>query len=103
MSRGVKGRVAAKRDANEPEIVNALVRAGATVERLSMQGVPDLLVGYQGRTYLIEVKTEKGSLTDDQREWVSDWRGGRVRILRSIDQVELWLNECIVELAVRDD
>ena len=57
-------RTAAKRDANEDEIVRALESAGYTVERLSDEGIPDLLVGrvppsHKALTYwlLLEVKS----------------------------------------------
>ena len=50
-------RRAARRDSNEVEIVRALIAAGASVTHLSgVDGLPDLLVGYQGRTVLLEVK-----------------------------------------------
>ena len=48
-------RRAAKRDTSEPGIVEALTAAGARVWRLSLP--LDLLVGYQGRFYLLECKT----------------------------------------------
>lgn len=43
-----------KRDANEPEIVEALRKAGAAVWRLDKPA--DLLVGAQGRFLTLEVK-----------------------------------------------
>lgn len=50
-------RWARSRDANEPDIVKALEAVGASVQRTyGMEGEPDLLVGYLGRNYLIEVK-----------------------------------------------
>lgn len=49
-------RRAAKRDANEPAIVQALEAAGAKVWRLSLP--LDLLVGVHGRFYVLEVKLE---------------------------------------------
>lgn len=56
-----------KRDANEPEIVKALRKAGAMVWRLSGPGLPDLLVSHRGRWMVIEVKRPKqGRLTDAQ-------------------------------------
>lgn len=74
----------AKRDDNEQEIVQALVWAGASVVRLSAKGVPDLLVGCDGQTYLLEVKTTKGDLTTDQVQFFSVWEGHAV-IVRSIE------------------
>ena len=80
---------AQKRDTNEPEIVNALKKIGASVTILSgssAPGVPDLLVGYRNKTYLIEVKYKKNGLTPDQKLWHSNWVG-QVAIVRSVDEV----------------
>ena len=74
-----------RRDINEPEIIAALKAVGATVECIPTgQGVPDLLVGYQGVNYLMEVKPEpvKGKvfashvqLNKQQVKWHKEWRG----------------------------
>ena len=74
-----------RRDDNEPEIVTALETCGARVVRLSVPGGPDLLVGFRGATFLVEVKGPKGKLTDRQVKWITDWRGGPVHVVRSID------------------
>lgn len=67
-------RRAAKRDANEAEIIKALRRVGAQVVQLSGKGVPDLLVGFRGELFLLEVKMPKtGKLTDDQKEFHAAW------------------------------
>jgi hypothetical protein len=68
-------RYAARRDANEAIIIEALRTVGATVIRLSETGVCDLLVGYRGSNYLIEIKMEKGKLTDEQFSFFQTWRG----------------------------
>lgn len=78
------GRRAARRDANEPEIVEALETAGATVVRLSAGNVPDLLVGYMGVNLLFEIKAEKGKLRPGQERFIEDWCG-QVTVVRSID------------------
>lgn len=78
-------RRAAKRDGNERPIIDALRAAGATVEQLSKKGVPDLLVGFQGQTFLMEVKESKGKLTPDEETWIAGWRG-QVYIVRSVEQ-----------------
>lgn len=63
-----------RRDANEKEIVDALRQAGASVERLHLP--VDLMVGYRGVTYLMEVKSEIGSsLTPAELEFCATWRG----------------------------
>jgi hypothetical protein len=70
-----------QRDANEPEIVAALTKIGATVMRIDTPA--DLLVGYRGRTFLLEVKlppgprggTSHSKLTPDQVTFERDWAG----------------------------
>ena len=57
-------RFAKKRDASEPEIVQALRKAGARVWQLDRPF--DLLVGFSGRFTVLEVKTGKGKATDAQ-------------------------------------
>ena len=46
-------RRAARIDRNQPEIVEALRKLGATVQLLHTDhdGIPDLLAGYQGRNF----------------------------------------------------
>ena len=73
---------AAKVDANQTEIVKALRDVGASVQSLASvgKGVPDLLVGWRGQNYLIEVKDGakqacKQRLTPDQVEWHGQWLG----------------------------
>lgn len=75
-------RYAAKADANQAEIVAALRSIGASVETLHAvgRGVPDLLVGFRGRNWLIEVKDggkvpSARVLTEDQGIWHRAWRG----------------------------
>jgi len=74
-------RRAARRDAPEAEIVDALRQVGCRVLRLSGAGVPDLAVYWPARGWVLaEVKAPAGRLTSAQREW-----GPEVRIWRSID------------------
>jgi hypothetical protein len=72
----VRGR---KTDANQSSIVSALRQVGASVVDLSAvgRGVPDLLVGFRGRTYLLEVKNKLGRnrLTADQDVFLAWWHG----------------------------
>ena len=77
-------RRAAKVDANQAAIVETLREAGASVQPLHMvgRGVPDLLVGFNGHNFLMEIKDGKGKLTSDESNWHSDWRG-RVVIVRT--------------------
>lgn len=86
-------RRAAKIDRNQPEIVAALRAIGADVFSLAAvgNGIPDLLVGYQGTTVLIEVKDgakpkSARQLTDDQIEWHAAWRGGRCVVVHDVTE-----------------
>jgi len=76
---------AAKVDANQKEIVAALRAVGATVQHLHMvgRGCPDILVGYSGKNYLIEIKTVRGELTPQEGRFIADWRG-QVCVIRTI-------------------
>ena len=85
-------RRAAKIDANQEQVVSALRAAGATVQSLAGVGVgvPDLLVGYQGKTILFEVKDghkppSARRLTEDQLKWHGAWRGGPLAVVDSVD------------------
>lgn len=73
---------AAKVDANQAEIVRVLRDCGVSVQSLHDvgKGVPDLLCGYRGQNFLLEIKD--GSkvpsarlLTPQQQDWHEAWRG----------------------------
>lgn len=86
-------RRSAKVDSNQGEIVKALRMVGATVQSLAAcgDGVPDLLVGFQRQTFLMEVKDGKKppsarELTKDQIVWHCEWNGGILMVVNSIDE-----------------
>ncbi len=78
-------RHAKKRDLNEPEIVKALRAIGCTV---LLADHPDLIVGYRGRTFLLEVKNPHGAsrLTDSQKALRRNWNGGPLAFVYSVDE-----------------
>lgn len=83
---------AAKIDANQNEIVNALRKTGCTVQILSnvWKGCPDLVVGFSGLNLMMEIKDgakpkSSQKLTVDQVKWHQDWNGAVV-VVNSIDQ-----------------
>ena len=84
---GFRGKFKNKRDANEKEIVTELEAHGFTVARLDVPA--DLLAGYAGRDYLIEVKMPKATLTGPQTIFYESWRGSKT-ILRSIEGAREW-------------
>ena len=61
-------RYAAKRDTNEREIIAMLEKCGCQVQPLSLRGMPDLLVAFRHRVYLLEIKTPKGKPTAAQQQ-----------------------------------
>lgn len=85
-------RRAARTDRNQAEIVEALRKLGASVEVLSGRGdgVPDLLVGHEGRNLLVEVKDglakpSARTLTSRQVEWHRQWTG-QAAIVASVEE-----------------
>lgn len=84
-----RGRV----DATQAAIAEALRRGGASVTSLANMGngVPDLLVGIRGMTYLIECKSERGGLSPDQARWANTWTGGAAVVLRSAEDAVRFL------------
>lgn len=74
-----------RRDANEKEIIEALRSHGCSVRQLSVKGLPDLIVGYRGQNFVMEVKTEKGKLTPDQEQTINNWMG-EIHIVRTPEE-----------------
>lgn len=88
----------ARTDANHREIVEFFRSAGASVVDLSPmgRGVPDLLVGYQHQTVLVEVKDgskppSKQQHTKLQLLFMKLWRGGPVSTIRDIEGAQTLL------------
>ncbi|MHC5307530.1 hypothetical protein [Bartonella sp. LJL80] len=83
-------RRAAKRDLSEKGIVRVLEQLHMSVYRLNQP--VDLLVGFRGKNYLVEVKSgRKGygkGLNDNQTEFANSWRGGDVVILH--DEIDAY-------------
>lgn len=85
-------RRAAKIDANQPEIVSALRKAGATVQSLAAigAGCPDILIGYANKTALVEIKDgskvpSAQKLRPLQEDWHANWRGGTLATVNSVE------------------
>lgn len=79
-------------DNNQKKIVDALRKAGRSVQQLHTigKGCPDILVGYQGRNYLFEIKNDeqyasKKRLTPSEDMWHKLWRG-EVHIIETFEQ-----------------
>lgn len=79
---GHQGRV----DVNQDAIVTALRKAGCSVLSLARigGGAPDLLVARKGQMWLLEVKTDGGTLSQSQLDWINGWNS-QVHTVRSVE------------------
>lgn len=84
IGRGHRGRT----DANHNEIVKALRAVGCSVQSLATvgHGCPDLLVGRAGNIWLMEIKSGEGKLTASERDWIANWTGPTVWIVRAVNE-----------------
>jgi hypothetical protein len=84
-------RYAARSDGNQSEIVAALRASGASVFVLKLP--VDLLVGYAGKTALVEIKDlssrygRKG-LNQNQSAFLMGWNGGTVALIDSVESAQ---------------
>ena len=78
-------RRASRVDANQQQVVSALRAAGAYVYII---GLPvDLIVGYQGKMYLVEIKDgPKKTLTRLQQDFFGNWCGGGLHRINNADE-----------------
>lgn len=78
---------AKKVDNNHSEIVKTFKQLGYAVCDLSRcgLGVPDLLISKSRVNYLVEIKTDKGKLTEPQQEFIKNWNAD-IYVIRSIDE-----------------
>ena len=88
-------------DGNHSEIVKALRSvSGVSVQSLAGvgDGVPDLIVGLAGQNYLVEVKDgaktpSRRTLTHDQRDFFSRWKGKPPVVLTSAGAAADWARQ----------
>lgn len=73
-------RRAAKVDANQAEVVEALRRCGVAVEIIGFP-VDLLCCDQRGKLSLVEIKTDEGRLTKQQVEFIARWPG-QVHVVR---------------------
>lgn len=86
-------------DANQNLIVKQLRKIGASVAITSMmgKGFPDLVIGFRGKNFLIELKDgakskSRKELTDDERRFFITWKG-QIEICENLDEI-LKVIEC---------
>ena len=75
-------------DENQKTLVHTFIALGCSVLNLSTvgRGCPDLLIGYRGKSVLVEIKRDtKASFTEPQVKFMQEWRGGAVSRIDSVD------------------
>ena len=93
-------RYAARIDANQNDIVKALRTAGAVVRIITQgDGIPDLLVAFQGQTILMELKDgnkcpSARKLTEAEQLFFDNWIGGPLVIVISVEDALHQLKQC---------
>lgn len=85
-------RTAARIDRNQPEIVKALRGIGCSVLITSqLKNCFDILVGYRGKTYLMEIKDplqplSNRQLTEGEEKFKESWRGSPYYVVHEVDE-----------------
>jgi len=93
-------RLAARRNANEEQIVSALEACGAFVKKINDGGTFDLLVWYRGHTLLLEVKDGRKSpsareLSPAEQKFHDSWPGDNLHIVLSPEDALALLKACV--------
>lgn len=83
-------------DKNQSDVVDELRKRGFSVQILSGvgQGVPDLLIGKWEINFLVELKSGKKWMTDDEQVWHAKWKGHAIiasSVEEIVEQFELYL------------
>lgn len=83
----------ARVDANQKEVVKQLRDRGVSVLHTHQlgKGAPDLILGYYGSNYLVELKDgaktkSQQKLTPDELDFMNKW-GGNYAVCNSLEQI----------------
>ncbi len=78
-----------KPDANHSQVKEWYRSLGCSIADTKDQGlgVPDLFIGCAGITDPVEVKTATGKLEPSQETFIASWRGSKVWIVTTLDDV----------------
>ena len=79
---------AKRTDANQADIVAGLRKAGASVLDLSGVGggAPDIIAGFRGEDYKMEIKFEGGRLNKRQIKFHAEWKGKPINTCWTLDE-----------------
>lgn len=85
-------RTASRVDGNQPAVVSALRAIGCSILYThQLKNCFDILVGYRGRTFLMEIKDPaqplgKRQLTEGEEEFRRSWRGSPYHVVHTPDE-----------------
>lgn len=93
-------RRAARRDANERRVIDALRTCGAYVKQINDEGLADLLIFYRGHTLIFEVKDgdkppSARALTPAEQKFHDEWPGTNLYIVTSEHDALDILKKCV--------
>jgi len=93
-------RRAARRDANERRVIDALRTCGAYVKQINDEGLADLLIFYRGHTLIFEVKDgdkppSARALTPAEQKFHDEWPGKNLYIVTSEHDALDILKKCV--------
>lgn len=93
-------RRAARRDANERKIIDALRACGAYVKQINDEEAFDLLVSYRNYTLLLEVKDgdkppSARKLTEAEQKFHAEWPGDNLYIVNDEHEALDLLKKCV--------
>ena len=86
-------------DATQKEIIDVLRKCGVSVGIIGSgsDGIPDLVIGYRGKTFLCECKTAKEKsgwkwrYKETQIKFHADWKGGRILTFTNAKDAADWV------------
>jgi Holliday junction resolvase len=85
-------RFIAKKDDNQRSIVRDLVTIGFSVWETHQlgSGKPDLVIALRGETAVVEIKSEKGKLNEQQSDFFKLWQGKKIVARCTSDVLKEW-------------
>ena len=89
-------------DANHAELVAVYesLHCGVWDTHTLGFGFPDILVHFSGYCAPVEIKTADGELNEAQKRFIRDWKGPKVEVVRSVDDVIAHVTRVRKRLAV---
>tara|TARA_R110000787_G_scaffold105550_1_gene212956 strand:- start:887 stop:1174 length:288 start_codon:yes stop_codon:yes gene_type:complete len=87
-------RIKARVDSNQKDIVSQLRKIGCSVLHTHQlgKGAPDIIIGYNSRNYLVEIKDgskplSQQKLTKDEVKFQSEWKGTYI-VINNFDDLK---------------